>query len=204
MKKYNLLRTALLAVLLLLAAEVRFGEDVAAKQEEISAKVIRFHVRANSDSPEDQELKMAVKEAVVGYMEEILKGAQSAEQSAEIINKHMEEILLVASERMHELGYSYDLRGYLVKEYFPLRVYADVALPPGEYTAFRIDIGEARGKNWWCMLYPALCFVDITHGVVPDESKEELKSVIGEEDYTVVDTYSLEFKYLKFLNKYVE
>ena len=73
-----------------------------------------------------------------------------------------------------------------------------------EYTAFRIDMGEARGKNWWCMLYPALCFVDVTHGVVPDENKEELKNVIGEEDYTVVDTYSLEFKYLKFLNKYVE
>lgn len=204
MKVFRLLRTAVLAVLLFLTIHIIFSEKVAAEQENIAKELIRFHVRANSDSEADQQLKLQVKNAVVAYMERLLEGSGSVEESGKRIEDNMEEILQEAMQVIHENGYEYDVSGYMVKEYFPLRVYGDVALPPGEYTAFRIDIGEAEGKNWWCVLYPPLCFVDITHGVVPDESKEELKNVVGEEEYALTDTYSLEFKYLKFLNKYLE
>lgn len=175
-----------------------------AKQREIAAQLIRFHVRANSDSKEDQELKMQVKEAVVAYMEELLAESESVEESAMIIEDNMEEILNCAMDVVHENGYNYDITGYMAKEYFPLRVYGDVALPPGEYTAFRIDIGAAEGKNWWCVLYPPLCFVDITHGVVPEESKTEIKKVTDEVEFSQEENCSLEFKYLKFMNKWVE
>lgn len=204
MKCLHLLRTAVLAVLLFLAIHIIFSERVRADQQNLAGELIRFHVRANSDSEADQQLKLRVKDAVVNYMEQLLEGSESVEESGKRIEEHMEEILQTAYEVIRENGYEYEVSGYMVKEYFPLKVYGDVALPPGEYTAFRIDIGEAEGKNWWCVLYPPLCFVDITHGVVPDESKEELQNVIGEEEYALTDTCSLEFKYLKFLNKYLE
>lgn len=204
MKLFKILRTAVLAVLLFLAFHIILSEQVEATQENIASGIIRFHVRANSDSKEDQALKMQVKDAVVAYMEELLKDSENVNESAEIIQNNMDGILRTAMEVIHENGYVYDISGCMTEEYFPLRVYGDVALPPGKYTAFRIDIGDALGKNWWCVLYPPLCFVDITHGVVPEDSREELKNVIGEEEYASVDTCSLEFKYLKFLNKWME
>ena len=204
MNVFKVLRTAVLAVLLFLTIHIIFSEKVEAEQKKIAAELIRFHVRANSDSEADQQLKLQVKNAVVNYMEQILEGSESVEESRKRIEENMDGILQEAMRTIHAEGYDYDIYGYMVKEYFPLKVYGDVALPPGDYTAFRIDIGEAKGKNWWCVLYPPLCFVDITHGVVPEESKEELKKVIGEEESVLTDTCSLEFKYLKFLNKYLE
>lgn len=204
MNVFRVLRTAVLAVLLFLTIHIIFSEKVEAEQKKIAAELIRFHVRANSDSEADQQLKLEVKNAVVNYMEQILEGSESVEESGKRIEENMDGILHEAMRAIHAEGYDYDICGYMVKEYFPLKVYGDVALPPGEYTAFRIDIGEAKGKNWWCVLYPPLCFVDITHGVVPEESKKELKKVIGEEESVLTDTCSLEFKYLKFLNKYLE
>jgi len=84
-----------------------------------------------------------------------------------------------------------------------MKSYGDMTFPPGKYEAFRIDIGEASGRNWWCVLYPPLCFVDAVYGVVPDESKDELKNVLTEDEYRVVSGEKVQyrFKYLKFLNK---
>lgn len=71
----------------------------------------------------------------------------------------------------------------LVRTYFPVKSYGDCTFPAGEYEALRVTIGEARWRNWWCVLYPSLCFVDTVHGVVPEDSKEELKNVLTEEEY---------------------
>lgn len=156
MNVLKVLRTAVLAVLLFLTIHIIFSERVTVEQEEIAKELIRFHVRANSDSEADQQLKLEVKNTVVNYMEQILEGSQSVEESKKRIEENMDAILWEAMNTIHARGYDYDVYGYMVKEYFPLRVYGDIALPPGEYTAFRIDIGEARGKNWWCVLYPPL------------------------------------------------
>lgn len=187
----KILRTALMAVLLFTAVNIFLTEKSDARQKRLADELIRFHVRANSDSEDDQRLKLKVKEAVVTYMNEFLDESESAARSAELIEENMLEIAELASAVIHEEGYTYDVRAYMLKEYFPLKVYGDIALFPGEYTAFRIDIGDASGKNWWCVLYPPLCFVDITHGVIEE----------GNDDFC---RYEAEFKYLKFLNKYME
>ncbi len=202
MKLLKNLRTALLAVLLLISVNIIYGEQVAKAQRAIADELIRFHVRANSDSEADQQLKLEVKDAVVDYMQVLLADSKDVRESEEIIRNNMENILQVAMGVIHDRGYEYDLTGYMTQEYFPLKTYGDVALPPGEYEAFRIDIGAAEGKNWWCVLYPPLCFVDVTHGVVPETEKQEFEKILAEEDYELMDTYSFEFKYLKFLNKY--
>ena len=87
-----------------------------------------------------------------------------------------------------------------------MKTYADVTFPQGEYEAFRIDIGEANGKNWWCVLYPPLCFVDSVYGELPESSKEELKNVLTDDEYNAITDvqYKYKFKYLKFLNKFIK
>lgn len=204
MRWVRLFRTAVLAVLFIVACNLALQKEVHARQQELAGQLIRFHVRANSDLANDQALKMKVKETVVSYMEELLKDSTDVQESEQRINAHMQDILMLAMNTIHEQGYEYDLSGYLVEEYFPLRVYGNIALPPGRYKAFRIDIGEAKGKNWWCVLYPPLCFVDITHGELSEENQKELEALMVEEDFLPLETCELEFKYLKFLNKWVK
>lgn len=198
------LRLGISVLLMIVSINIVFEDEVLAKQQKISTEVMRFHVRANSDSDKDQELKLKVKSEVVKYLSCLLQNSENAEQSAGIIKENMPDILKVAYDVVKAQGYDYCVKGYIVNEYFPLKQYGDVALPPGNYNAFRIDIGDAKGKNWWCVLYPALCFADITHGVMPQDSKDLLKNVVGEECFELTDTTTLEFKYLKFLNKWVE
>lgn len=204
MKKIQMLRTAVLAVLFLVVGNIFYGEQVQARQQKLADELIRFHVRANSDSEEDRQLKLKVRDTVVEYMENLLCESDSVKESQQIITANMEQILTEAMKVIHANGYEYDLTAYMVEEYFPLRTYGNVALPPGVYTAFRIDIGEAKGQNWWCVLYPPLCFVDVTHGVMPDESKTELENILVDEDIEINSECVIEFKYLKFLNQFLE
>jgi stage II sporulation protein R len=155
-------------------------------QKGLASHVIRFHVLANSDSEEDQALKLEVRDAVIEEMHELLIDAQSIDETRIIINENMNMIEAIAREIIIENGKDYDVTVELDNEFFPTRAYGDVVLPTGEYEALRILIGEAEGKNWWCVMFPPLCFVDVTHGIVPDESKEELKSFLTEEEYNMV------------------
>ena len=175
-------------------------------QKGIASNIIRFHVRAESDSDEDQWIKMQVKEAVLDYISPILSKSQSVDESRAILTDESDSIRDVAVATLRGLGDESDVSVYFENCYFPMKTYGDMTFPPGEYEAFRVDIGDAKGKNWWCVLYPPLCFVDAVYGEVPEESKEELKGVLTEDEYRTVsgDNVSFRFKYLKFLNKYLE
>lgn len=174
-------------------------------QEGIAGEIIRFHVRANSDSEEDQALKLKVKAAVIDYIKPRLENAQSIDESRMILENEKENISATAVGTLRALGSEDDVYVYFETSYFPMKSYGDITFPPGEYEAFRVDIGEAKGNNWWCVLYPPLCFVDAVYGVVPDESKQQLKNTLTEEEYESVTgtKYVYRFKYLKFLNKFL-
>lgn len=164
--------------------EIIKGEDNSKEfQEELAEKIVRFHIIANSDSDDDQLLKLKVKDAVVTYTKELLEDSKSLSETCEIINKHNSEILEIANKVIHENGYDYTVTMKYENCYFPAKTYGDITFPPGYYNAFNIRIGEYEGKNWWCVLYPPLCFVDSIHSVVPDESKKELEEILGYEDY---------------------
>lgn len=175
-------------------------------QKGIASNIIRFHVRAESDSDEDQWIKMQVKEAVLDYISPILSKSQSVDESRAILTDESDGIRDVAVDTLRSLGDESDVSVYFENCYFPMKTYGDMTFPPGEYEAFRVDIGDAKGRNWWCVLYPPLCFVDAVYGEVSEESKEELKGVLTEDEYRTVsgDNVSFRFKYLKFLNKYLE
>lgn len=174
-------------------------------QEGIAKEILRFHVLANSDSEEDQELKLKVKDAIVIYLKDVLEGSVDLAETKARVSAHMDEILQVAEETINAEGYHYEVTGAVKKLYFPMKTYGDCTFPPGEYEALRIEIGAAKGKNWWCVLYPNLCFVDAAHAVVPDEEKQELKNVLTEEEYDEIiqnpDKVKVKFGFFTFLNK---
>lgn len=208
LRKKRLLAVVLLGFIVITGFRiyVNWGTENDKLQSGIAQEIIRFHVRANSDSQEDQQLKLAVKDAVVTYLEPILAESGSIQESHEILEEHTEEICQIAVSVLDEAGSDEPVSAYFEQSYFPMKTYGDVTFPPGTYEAFRVDIGEHEGKNWWCVLYPPLCFVDAVYGVVPEDSKAQLANVLTEEEYDAVTgkEYRFRFKYLTFLNDIFE
>lgn len=158
-----------------------------AMQQNLAREVLRFHVLANSDDEEDQALKMKVKESVLDYIEQEMPEEESLEETSEWIRKHTDELEEVAEMVVLEEGYAYTVSAAVTTCWFPEKTYGDLTFPQGNYKALRIEIGEAKGQNWWCVLYPGLCFVDAVNAIVPEEGKEKLKCVLSEEEYSYLD-----------------
>ncbi len=153
---------------------------------EIKDKLLRYHVVANSDSDEDQAVKLKVKEAVLNQLEDKLFGVEDVVQAKAIVEENRKLIEDTANTVLKEENMDYTATMRLGEEYFPTKIYGDLTLPPGEYDALIIELGNAEGKNWWCVLFPTLCFVDSTYGVLPNESRQKLKEVFTVEEYNAV------------------
>lgn len=155
-------------------------------QQGIAQNVIRFHVRANSDSEEDQNLKMQVKKEVVAYIGSLTQKAGSKEDAYQIISESIPDIEKVATEVIKQNQKEYNVKAYFEESYFPVKEYANLIFPAGEYEAFRIDIGDAKGKNWWCVIYPGLCFVDESLVYSTEEAIDELELVLDEDELELI------------------
>ncbi len=168
-------------------------------QAEIADSVFRLHVIANSDSTEDQELKYKVRDALISYMNSICSKTTSKEEAISIAGSHINDFYNIANNVIKENGFSYPVSIEIGKSDFPTKNYGDVSLPAGIYDALKVNIGEAKGQNWWCVMFPPLCFVDVTSGVVSDESKEQLENSMSEEDYDLItksdDSSDVHFKF---------
>ena len=177
----------------MLTACVWRTETVSAKmetaQKHMAEEVLRFHVLANSDSKEDQELKMTVKDEVVSWLEAKMD-CDSLEETKNFIRSQLTGIEEVAEEPVRREGYSYPVQAALEWTDFPEKSYGDVTFPAGSYEALRIQIGEAKGHNWWCVLYPNLCFIDSVQAVVPEKGKKQLKHVLTDDEYDMVTATS--------------
>ena len=155
-------------------------------QEGIAGKIFRLHVVANSDKEEDQELKLDVKKTVVDYLSRRLGSGADLEETREYVLENLPEIEQAALKTIEEQGKDYPISAVVEKTYFPDKTYGDCTFPAGEYEALNIRIGKGEGKNWWCVLYPSLCFIDDTWGIVSREKKEELREILTEEEFRVV------------------
>jgi stage II sporulation protein R len=157
-------------------------------QESISSKLIRFHVIANSDSVEDQALKLKVRDAILEYIYPKLKGSNSLNESRKIIKDNEEELKKIAIKVIKEKGYNYTVNTSLSYENFPAKSYGIITLPQGKYEAFRIIIGSGKGQNWWCVMFPPLCFIDVTKGEVSNkETEKEMKKVLNNKEYNLIN-----------------
>ncbi len=155
-------------------------------QQELAEEVFRFHVIANSDSKKDQQLKMQVKEQVLSYMKEHLPEDADLTQTRKWVQTHLKDMETVAETVVRKYNSNYKVSVTVEQVLFPKKTYGDITFPTGEYEALRIKIGEAKGQNWWCCLYPNLCFIDAVHAVVPESGKEELQTVLEEDSYEMI------------------
>ena len=159
---------------------------VDAVSSDISNSVFRLHVIANSDSKEDQELKYKVRDKVLEYMNIISKNCTSKEDVINLAKTHQEEFKNIAQSVIKENGYNYNVNIYIGKYDFPTKTYGDISFPAGNYDCLRIEIGESNGQNWWCVMFPPLCFVDVTSGIVPEDSKSLMQNSLTDEEYSII------------------
>ena len=157
-----------------------------AVQEHLAEEVLRFHVLANSDSRTDQAVKMEVRDAVLSYLKEVLPEELDVKETTRWMRGHTEEIRQVAEQKMADLQMQQTVSVAVTTCYFPDRTYGDVTFPAGNYKTLRIELGDAAGHNWWCVLYPNLCFLDTTNAVLPEKGKHQFKKVLTEEEYSEV------------------
>ena len=182
--KTTLLLMFLLFVYVLIAA----SSYTKAVCTDIANNVFRLHVIANSDSEEDQKLKYIVRDSILSYVNGILENINNKEDVALTINNHIDEIKNIAQQAVYNEGFTYDVEIEVGNFKFPTKTYGNISFPPGLYDALRVKIGNASGKNWWCVMFPPLCFVDVSSGIVPEDSKELMESNLSSEDYALVSS----------------
>ncbi|HIZ16840.1 MAG TPA: stage II sporulation protein R [Firmicutes bacterium] len=173
-----------------------FGQDV----EEIRENVLRLHILANSDSEEDQQLKLKVRDRLLEVGGEIFENTGSKEEMISLAEDNTERLTAAAKEVINENGYDYDVRIEVGETKFDERVYNEVTMPAGVYTAVNVYIGEAAGHNWWCVMFPPMC-------LPAAEESEELDDVLSDEQLDIVENnekYEIRLKALEIFDSIKE
>lgn len=178
----------------------------------LSDSVFRLHIIANSDSSADQELKLKVRDKIIEYMNTLTSSSSDKKDVISMVNNHLDSFKEIALNTIKENGYNYDVNIEIGNFHFPTKSYGDISFPAGNYDALKIEIGDAIGQNWWCVLFPPLCFVNSSTGVVPDNSKNTLKENINSESYEIISEgnnsndntsdIKIKFKIIEFLNNF--
>ena len=177
--------TALLFLSLLLVTESpRYLQDKSTStlQQQIATQVLRFHIRANSDTVADQQKKLRIKQSLLEWLTPILSENTSKSETIQCIRKNLPDIRKEATRMAAPESVTVTLQ----KEWFPEKTYGTCTFPEGIYDALRVDIGQARGHNWWCVLYPSLCFADALEPSMTEEGEEKLQQVLDEDAYDLL------------------
>lgn len=149
---------------------------------DIKDEVIRFHVRANSDTEEDQALKLKVRDRILNETKPLFENSKSIEETRAIVKENLDNIKSIAEEVIEQEGKDYKVDIYFGMESFPTRKYGEVVFPAGEYETLLVTIGEGKGQNWWCVMFPPLCFVEMNHGVAVNVDDD----LVAEKDPPIV------------------
>lgn len=172
-----------------------------AQCEEIPENVLRLHILANSDSEEDQNLKIKVRDHILEESTELFKNADNKPEAVHITKTNLKRIVKDAQQYIYSLGYDYKVSGEIVQDmYFDTREYDYYTLPAGRYDAFRIIIGEGEGHNWWCVMFPPMCFSMA-------EENSDLAQVLTEEQLEITENkprYEYRFKIVEIYNELKE
>lgn len=179
----------LIASALVIAISVAFVSYIFSSDSSSKAyksKLIRLHVLANSDSPEDQELKLKVRDKIITNMNTKLGNSKSIDETRKIVKDNIEEIKEIALKEIKSNQKDYQVAVSLGNQNFPTKSYGGFTLPSGQYEALKVVIGEGKGQNWWCVMFPPLCFIDITNGLTDNNTKDELRKVLTEEEFNMI------------------
>ena len=200
--KNKLKNFIILAFLLFLYTFICAQNYVSAVSNNLSQAVFRLHVLANSNSEEDQNLKYKVRDGLIKYMNNICSNCSTKAEAISIANEHKNDFQEIAQNIVKGNGYDYPVKINIGNFYFPTKNYGDISLPAGPYDTLKVEIGEAKGQNWWCVMFPSLCFIDISSGIVNDDAKENLEENLDTESYNLISDTSTEttfkFKLVEF------
>ena len=194
-----------------LAIAIAYSAEAYAGLSEINSKVIRLHVLANSDSLEDQQLKYKVRNGIITTFNEEFENISSKYESSNIIIEKIHQIRYEAEQIVKEEGYDYDIDVYYGNYKFPRKMYEEIVFPEGYYDAVRIEIGSAKGSNWWCVMFPPMCFVDFgkdqENPVLDFQTEKKLQEVLTIDEIEVIKTkrgienIQLKSKIFEFIEK---
>lgn len=166
---------------------------------EIRQDVLRMHVIANSDSAEDQAVKLKVRDAVLEAGEDLFDGTLTAEGAEQVLDSDIERLQNAAQNVLTENGFDYGVRVEIGKDYFNTRIYdGEVTLPAGEYEAVRVILGEGQGQNWWCVMFPPMC-------LPAAEADTEISDVLTQNEEDVVKSnpkYEARFKIVELFENF--
>ena len=186
-------------------------------QEGLAERILRFHVIANSNTKEDQALKLKVRDEIGAFLKEKLSDAKNLAECEETVNANLEEIELCADAVIAKEGYDYTVNAMVHTTDFPKKTYGSYTFPKGEYRALNVVIGDGSGENWWCVMFPPLCLLEAkeenkedpnlcfsgsVYEVIDENAKEELRSALSEEEYAEImaeGNIKVKFKYLDAL-----
>ena len=198
--------TFILIVLFSIFIFINASNYVEAISDNLYNSVFRLHVIANSDSKEDQNLKYIVRDNLLNYMNEKCKNLSSKDDVIQYARNNLTEIKQIAKNTIKENGYNYPVTVEIGNFEMPTKKYGDISFPEGYYDALRVKIGKANGQNWWCVMFPPLCFVDSSTGIVSDSSKQTLKETLSKENYRIISEsensdITIKFKLIEFFEK---
>ncbi len=194
--------TFLVALIITFNTMETYAEETS---EDLAESVLRLHIRANSNTEEDQALKIKVRDALLEEFRPELSTAKTKEELVKVINKNHDRIIKTAENVIIQNGYDYDVRAKVGEAYLETKQYGDVYLPAGTYDALIIEIGSGLGNNWWCVLFPPLCYVG-ADTTIPEKDRAILKQSLTDEEYDVITNQNdievqLKFKILEMYGK---
>lgn len=194
----------ILSILLITFIFVSAYSYVSAISDNLYNSIFRLHVIANSDSKEDQDLKYLVRDNLINYIND--QKFSTKEDTINYAKNNINILKKIAEDTIKKQGFDYPVTVEVGNFEFPTKNYGDISFPAGYYDALRVKIGSSSGKNWWCVMFPPLCFVDTTTGIVPDNSKKELQENLSDENYMIVsenEEYGINFKFkiIEFFEK---
>lgn len=185
--RLTMLILSLITLMSLMAVTIRSeAQKIENVSENYKEKLIRFHVIANSDSNEDQALKLKVRDGIIEYLQPKLVKSKGIAESEAIIKNEYDKLKEIGENIVLQNGYNYEVKVGIELSKFPAKQYSNIVLPAGEYKALKIIIGEGKGKNWWCVMFPPLCFVNEDNGVIDEETDKKLREVLSKEEYELI------------------
>lgn len=169
--------------------------DIIDEQRTLASKIVRLHIIANSDSTQDQEIKLFVRDRVNTYLGELLAGVTDKNEAVERINSNKAEIIGIVINALAECSSEDPVNVKVTDEYYTTREYNSFSLPAGEYTSLQIEIGEGKGKNWWCVAFPPLCYFAATDELLSEMnfSESEIEFISCDDNETVFKFRILEY-----------
>ena len=187
------MKKTVLVICLVILAAAGINNRMQTTEKAFAKGIIRLHVIANSDEEYDQQLKLKVRDTILKKTREKYGDMENAENMRINLESDMEYIKKIAKQVITENGYDYDVNVVLGESYFPRKSYGNITLPEGNYNALKVEIGKAQGQNWWCVLFPPLCFVDEACVKIDSKSEIYMQNALDSNTYNMVSE-GVEFK----------